>query len=361
MFDKTGKELEKEHIMFDVFDDDVLQLADPELLNNGIVSMGDVRYSVLVLPPCKYMPASNIERLERFIAGGGTVFMVQNAEMPKIQGAHIVESMAGQLEPQLKLNGKIDYICVGTRKLTNRRLYFLHNEGVSKAVFEVGINKTEAEKLYLLDLYNGKIKTPCWNQDKVKLTLDSGEMAVLFSTDELLDAEVNVQYTEEYCILDNFKFRRSNRFVIGEKQYESIDIEEESKLVNLGDWSSYIGKEFSGSGVYETEFKVDDIAHSLCLDLGVVHYTCEVFLNGKSLGIKVMAPYRYELPVELLQKENILQIRVSNTPANEYNHTKSFDKWQKWQLSPYWEKEKLFHEDSLSGGLYGPVRLLKKA
>ena len=72
-----------------------------------------------------------------------------------------------------------------------------------------------------------------------------------------------------------------------------------------------------------------------------------------------MAPYLYELPKDLLREKNSLKIRVSNTPANEYNYTKSFEKWQKWQLSPYWEKEKIFHEDSLSGGLYGPVKIMK--
>lgn len=359
MFDKIGKELEKEHIMFDVFDDDVLKMADSEMLNGGVIAMGDVRYSVLVLPPCKYMPASNIEKLERFIAGGGTVFMVRSDEMPEIYGAKIVENMKGQIVPQLKLLGNTDFICIGSRKLANGKLYLLHNEGVSKATFEMETDNIEADNLYFIDLYNSKITMPCLRQGKVKLTLESGEMAVLFSTEEVLDAKECMDYAEECCSLEDFKFRRSNRFVIGEKTYESMEVQEESKETTLGDWSHYIGKEFSGTGIYETEFQLSDCDEDLCLDLGEVHYTCEAFLNGKSLGVKVMKPYKYELPKELLQNKNVLEVRVSNTPANEYSYTKSFDKWAKWQLSPYWEKEKLFQKDSISGGLYGPVKILK--
>ena len=360
MFDKVGKELEDQHIMFDVFDDDVLKCADMEFLQKGIVAMGDVQYSILVLPPCKYMPESNVEKLECFIAGGGTVFMVSCEEMPEIYGAKIVESIKGQIVPQLQLSGNTDFIRVGSRKLANGKAYFLHNEGVSKDAFEVEMDQMEAGNLYLLDLYNGKITIPCLKQGKLKLHLESGEMAVVFNTDAFLDAEECVICSKEYCVLENFKFSRSNRFVISEKTYESIDIQEECKETVLGDWSFCIGKEFSGSCIYETKFRLNDCDNSLCLDLGEVHYTCEVFLNGQSLGVRVMAPYIYELPKDLLREENALKIRVSNTPANEYNYTKSFDKWAKWQLSPYWEKEKIFHEDSLSGGLYGPVRILER-
>jgi hypothetical protein len=61
--------------------------------------------------------------------------------------------------------------------------------------------------------------------------------------------------------------------------------------------------------------------------------------------------------VALIQKENELKIRVSNTIANELVSTKTFEKWEKWQLSPYFEKALHFSKDYLASGLFGPVKL----
>jgi hypothetical protein len=116
-----------------------------------------------------------------------------------------------------------------------------------------------------------------------------------------------------------------------------------------------VGIEFSGSGIYETSFKKPK--SPAVLDLGDVRYTCEVFINGKSLGVKIMPPYRYELPEDLIKDENKLEIRVTNTPGNQYQFTKSFDKWGKWQLTPYHERQLLFDRDTLDSGLFGPVRM----
>jgi hypothetical protein len=71
-----------------------------------------------------------------------------------------------------------------------------------------------------------------------------------------------------------------------------------------------------------------------------------------------MPPYRYDLPSDVLEDSNVLEIRVSNTPSNQYQFTDSFDKWGKWQLTPYHERQLLFDRDVLESGLYGPVKIL---
>jgi len=74
-----------------------------------------------------------------------------------------------------------------------------------------------------------------------------------------------------------------------------------------------------------------------------------------------MPPYRYELPAKLLHSDNVLEIRVTNTAANEYLYTHNMDKWPAWMLGTYWEREKAFLPDSLPSGLFGPVRLFGQA
>jgi len=68
-----------------------------------------------------------------------------------------------------------------------------------------------------------------------------------------------------------------------------------------------------------------------------------------------MSPYKMELCADELCEENTLEICVTNTPANEYQSTTSFEKWQKWQLGTYYQTQKLYLEETASGGLIGPV------
>ena len=45
--------------------------------------------------------------------------------------------------------------------------------------------------------------------------------------------------------------------------------------------------------------------------------TAEVFLNGKSAGIRICPPYRMEITQSLADGENELAIEVTNTLGNE--------------------------------------------
>ena len=71
-----------------------------------------------------------------------------------------------------------------------------------------------------------------------------------------------------------------------------------------------------------------------------------------------MPPYKFTLDTDTIKDYNELEVRVSNTAANEYYYTKTFDKWPSWMLTPYHEKCQIFHKDSLPSGLFGPVKIL---
>ena len=128
--------------------------------------------------------------------------------------------------------------------------------------------------------------------------------------------------------------------------------------VNLGDWREILGNEFSGTCSYFTEFsKPQAIKDAIILDLGRVDYSAEIFLNNESVGVLVMPPFRLTLPANIIKEKNLLEIRVTGSAANEYKYTKSFEKFAKWQLSPYYDKQVAFCEDNLSAGLFGPVKI----
>ena len=79
------------------------------------------------------------------------------------------------------------------------------------------------------------------------------------------------------------------------------------------------GKFFSDDCIYRTTFHAGEKMRSgAILDLGKVSYSCEVFLNGKSLGVGIFSPFKFVL--DDLKEENELCIRVSNTMCNAYEN-----------------------------------------
>ncbi len=354
-YEKIGHDLEDARVSFDIFDDDTINLADVKALDAGKIVVGEACYTALVIPPAKHMLAENIEKLERFIRGGGKVFVSEDAEL-KIDGAVRFADAKTILAPELVLSGETDKVRVSKRIADDGELYLICNESTTNKSFTVEID----ERACLLDLDTGKVLAPIRKDGKVCLSLRMGEMACLWISDKIeIDGEVEV-FAKEISHAGEFTFRRTNRFIVGDLEFEFEEYNEEAKPISLGDWTGLLGKRFSGSGVYKTSFAAPIKEGEFQIDLGEVHYTCEAFLNGESLGVRIMPPYSYTVDAKTLKAENELEIRVSNTPANEYNHTDSFDKWPAWMLSPYWNRSKVFQRDTESGGLYGPVTFRTK-
>ncbi len=73
--------------------------------------------------------------------------------------------------------------------------------------------------------------------------------------------------------------------------------------------------------IYKVVFKIDDslLNKKLTLDLGMVKEFATVVLNENNIGTRLWRPFRYEIPEDLLLKEeNVLEIKVTNSLANQY-------------------------------------------
>ena len=350
-YKKAGNELEEMGVFFDLFDDDVVRDCDEKTLCEGVIAVGKARYTQLIIPPCNFMSNQTKKRLEMFANGGGKLYVVSGG--PSLSGAVVIENFCGIFEPALQFIGTIKNICTYERTLTNGKIILLYNQAFEKQEIAFTSDKTQ----HVLDITLGRIRSVKPKNGIINLSLYSGETIALLYI-EKIDVEAVQEFKNEILLDDVYMFRRTKRFILGDMSCSYDAINEEEIPVALGDWRAYVGEHFSGSAIYKTHFSWQQkIDGKVGLDLGIIGHTCEVFLNGKSLGVRIMKPYWYEFDANLLQIENDLEIRVSNTVANEYKNTKTFDKWKKWQLSPYFEKEKQFNEDYLWGGLFGPIKL----
>ena len=77
-------------------------------------------------------------------------------------------------------------------------------------------------------------------------------------------------------------------------------------------------RHFSGIASYRKQFTIDKIKEGqrIFLDLGIVKEVAEVYVNGKKLGVKWHAPYRYDITNQVQQGNNYLTVEVANVLAN---------------------------------------------
>jgi len=74
---------------------------------------------------------------------------------------------------------------------------------------------------------------------------------------------------------------------------------------------------FCGTMRYRTRFTFDACAgRGSVIDLGTVCHSARVRLNGRDLGCRFVPPYRFEVPADVLKKENELEVEVTNLGAN---------------------------------------------
>lgn len=336
-FDALGRALEDGGIDFDIVDDDVL--AEARGIDQGQIRMGNAVYTKLVVLPEAYLSEKTRAILARFCAGGGSVLHA-----------------ADELHPAVQLRGAHEKVRVMQRRLENGELYCLFNEHTEAADFSLQVQQGNA---YRLDLESGAICACKVCEHGVHVAQQSGETTVILVTDQCFDVQRVPSGACKTIEPAHYTLCPKSSFTFGEAGICELIADKAPVPVTLGAWEDYLGKEFSGNAVYKTDFACEhpEQTGACVLEIGEVQYTCEVLVNGVSVGTRLMAPYSYEIPVALLKSQNVLQLRVTNTPANQYVHTDFFDRYQPWQLSPYYVKEKAFMQDSAKGGLIGPVKI----
>ena len=128
--------------------------------------------------------------------------------------------------------------------------------------------------------------------------------------------------------------------------------------VKLGNWQEVLGADFSGDACYSTSFRHDGSEVGF-LDLGEVKYACEVRLNGKSLGMKMLPPFVFDVHDKLHCGINRLEVVVTNTLSNAITPEVEQQWAETFPASAYHTVQREFEKESRESGLYGPVRICK--
>jgi hypothetical protein len=134
-----------------------------------------------------------------------------------------------------------------------------------------------------------------------------------------------------------------------------------TRLVSWGDLDA--GRGFSGWGVYETSFDAPALGENIewQIDLGTVHETAEVTLNGRPLGAAWKSPRRLECGDALRAGRNELRVEVANLWIHQMLTRPTPPEWKAVDetFGIRWGRYGEVKPDAVPpSGLLGPVRLL---
>lgn len=115
---------------------------------------------------------------------------------------------------------------------------------------------------------------------------------------------------------------------------------EEGGVLYTGSWLEQGLRSYSGA--IRMRQRLQLTGNESTLDLGQVRGTVQALINGKSVGVRFMSPYRFSVSDAIHSGENEIELVVTNTLANHLST---------WSPSRWWSI------DQLECGVMGPVKI----
>lgn len=328
------------------------QLLDLHYQNAALFSGGN-RYKTIVVPEMHYMPIATFEKLMSLASAGATILFYKGlpADVPGLANLEEARAQMALWKEKLSFtNGKSgqsakcgrgriiitddlsalkNYAgvlpedmytsglrCIRRLKEDGNYYYFVHNPSTTSFEGWVKINaEYESAALYnLMTGMDGYAKSRVREgKREIFLQLKAQESLVLETFKGQYTGKLYPNYEiagDPVALSGNWQLR----FIKGGPTLPtSIQTRELQSWTNYGE--SY--SSFSGTATYKTKIPpLATKADAWRLDLGEVHESASLYLNGKYLTTLFNTPYSAEIPSELLKGNDELEIKVSNLMAN---------------------------------------------
>jgi hypothetical protein len=398
---ETRSELIKRGIQTDFCSDEIL--TGNTTVENGLIRAGVSRYKVLVVPETKMVSNGTLKKICQLANEGATVIFINKIPISAPVGLPLVQNMTQStinLEKMLKANTNMSdkggvYIVSDTLELlTLLSRLGINEEGVLGTLSTLRVNRA-GQPAYFIRNNTGEyldIWVPLSGFDKncgeiiagnprtgslasvEHYFSDRGTMLVrlVFEPTELL-AVTTIGRNYSYLTVNPFDYRRKDhietvggRWKISWSDYNGILHQISGDT--LKSWTEWpeLGL-FSGIVSYKTSFFIypGEKNKQWEIDVGEIHESAEVFVNGEKAGCVWTTPFRLNISGYLKNGSNILELRVANKSQNRIiDMTRRGILWQKSKL------EEVSDDRATSGplriellkpvisGLLGPVVLL---
>ena len=334
---------------FDFFSD--RQLQNITFAGNRLNTGGN-SYQTILLPANKYISEKSFQKLIDLATAGATILVYKNLpeDVPGFHNLADRRSLFQSLRGRLKFNatgnlqtavlGKGKFIIsgdVGTllttanirKELLPKGLHFVRRKNADGQTYLVNNRSDTAfngwitisakpSSVALFDAMFGSTGLARWKTENGKtsvyLQLKPFE-SVLVQTYATNKVGTPFRYIEQVSKTENLHGKWSLEFLSGGPTLPAKTDLDEIRL-----WTDLPGentKDFSGTAKYAISFeKPKTSAAAYLLDLGKVHETAEVFLNGKKVATLIGPGFNVVIPAQDFNPTNRLEIFVSNLMAN---------------------------------------------
>ncbi len=385
-FGKAANLMRQQGFSFDYISDRMI--AGTRVQDGKIITAGS-SYSVLVVPACKFMPVETLEKLAELSRSGATIIFQDELpeDVPGWGNLQARQDRMKSLKAELKTSGKArigkdlmeslqkagairEPIAEHGNGFVRRRdaqgcIYFFSNLTAEAWQGWTPLGKS-AESAMIFDALTGKsgkaaLKKGGAGETLVYLQLEPGQSLILRTLDR------GQAQGEPWRF-----FSPAGESIVISGQWRIEFIEGGSELpdpVTLSDLKSWTdlgdrAKCFFGTARYTIEFNLPDPAKAdeWVLELGKVHESAKVTVNGHPAGGLFCHPFKLGIVAFLQPGLNRLELEVTNLPINriiEMDREKV--KWKKFHDVNYPSMNGPAFDAAgwkpFSSGLLGPVKL----
>lgn len=336
---EPAKRLYERQISYDITPADAVMEA---VVEDGSLRMGKQRYRCLIVPRAGYLPEALLSKMEWIHEQGGCVLFV-DALPDNAQGVCAPVVTLSRLAQQVENRGFAHLSISPANPLL--RLYHVRR-GDTDVIMAFNESTVETARVTLktglrgdyvhLDLLGDGSHSARSEDGCVPLELTPYQSAILVFGPDLPELPAHKEAGRMECVSAEWEISRCKAAAY--PNFEPYD--RTGELYNLTGPKGQA--DFSGFMRYKATVQVERPEAIAAIDLGSVGESARLILNGKDWGQRICPPYRYALEGALVKGENVLEIEVANTLANEHR-----DGFSKYIALP-------------ASGLMGPVRWVLK-
>jgi hypothetical protein len=189
----------------------------------------------------------------------------------------------------------------------DKDIYLFSNEGIKDDI-DACITLCQDGECIVYEPWENKLYKSSTVNGKLSLKIEKGNMLFVIFGDEIPSDIPSLKHESQREALD-LRFEISLKDE-GEKDYRVIAKNSELFDISAPDKNPT----FSGEIRYKTTFVARDGFD--VIDLGEVGEVCEAYLNGKYLGARINAPYKFDMSGAIREGENELEIIVKSNLAH---------------------------------------------
>ena len=344
------RHLGEAQVDFHILPADVFKADDtyPMTFDGQKLNVNGVEYGALVIPGCKYLDADVADFVKKAVAEGFSVIFTDFAPVG-VTGASTEEN--GRYANDFKACSVVPVTNIG-QYIKDQELVALKAKisPANKYITTYGYKLDNHDQLFILNempgqAYSGKIQVKAqgipvryypWENklgqvDYEKINDDYTQLDLSINALELC-VIVFVNENEMEALAKKYSLASAKQaagkapvaelkdFRVGKVEAkEYLKLSREKAKIEPDQWQNIAAPfkgmqienpDFSGYYIYEANFASPE-CKAYTLEIDQVYETVEAFINGISLGMKVQAPYSFEIPAEYVGKDNTLRIEVA--------------------------------------------------